>query len=302
MKAKAAVHQNRIHDTLGDKIILAINTFLLFIFLVIIAYPLLFVISASVSAGTATMSLALIPKKFSMAGYEAVFQYSDIWVGYGNSLFYMVAGTAISLAMTVLCAYPLSRSDFAGRGVIMVLCMVTMYFSGGLIPTYLVVRNLGLLNTRWAVLLPGCMSVYNMIVMRTYFKSSIPNELLESSQLDGCGNIRYMFSILLPLSGPILAVIGLFYAVGIWNAYFDAMIYMSTKREFFPLSLFLREILVLNTQDIDQMDVNTLMALEERRNVMKYAVIVVASIPVMVIYPFVQKFFVKGVMIGAVKG
>ena len=289
-------------DPLSDKIVLIINYVLLTIFLIIILYPLLFVIFASVSAGTVTMTIALIPKQFSTAGYEAVLKYKDIWTGYGNSLLYMVCGTAISLAMTVLMAYPLSRSDFAARGVIMTLCMITMYFSGGLIPTFLVVQKLHMLNTRWAVLLPGCMSVYNMIVMRTYFKTSIPGELLESSQLDGCGNIRYMISILLPLSGPILAVIGLFYAVGIWNAYFDAMIYKSTKREYYPLSLFLREILILNTQDIDQLDVNTLMELEERRNVMKYAVIVVSSLPVMIIYPFVQRFFVKGVMIGAVKG
>lgn len=291
-----------VRDTLGDKIVLTLNLMLLCVFLIIIAYPLLFVISASFSAGSATMSLSLLPKQFSLAGYEAVFKYSDIWVGYGNSIFYMVAGTALSLFMTLLMAYPLSRNDFSARGVIMVVCMITMYFSGGLIPTYLVVRKLNMLNTRWAVIVPGCMSVYNMIVMRTYFKTSVPGALLESSQLDGCGNIRYMISILLPLSGPIMAVMGLFYAVGLWNAYFDAMIYVSTKREYFPLSLFLREILVLNTQDIDQLDINTLMALEERRNVMKYAVIVVASLPVMIIYPFVQKFFVKGVMIGAVKG
>lgn len=291
-----------VRDTVGDKIILTVNFIVLCLFLVIIAYPLLFVISASFSAGTATMSLSLIPKRFSLAGYEAVLQYKDIWTGYKNSLFYMLCGTALCLAMTVLMAYPLSRSDFAGRKVIMLLAMVTMYFSGGLIPTFLVVQKLGLLNTRWALLLPGCLSVYNMIVMRTYFKTSIPGELLESAQLDGCGNIRYMVSILLPLSGPILAVIGLFYAVGIWNAYFDAMVYVSTKRNYYPLSLFLREILILNTTDIDQMDISTLMALEERRNVMKYAVIVVSSLPVMIIYPFVQRFFVKGVMIGAVKG
>ena len=212
------------------------------------------------------------------------------------------AGTALSLALTVLMAYPLSRPDFKAGGFIMVLCMITMYFSGGLIPTYLVVRNLGLLGTRWAVLLPGAMSVYNMIVTRTYFKTSIPGELFEAGQLDGCGNIRYLFSVVLPLSGPILAVVGLFYAVGYWNAYFDAMIYLSGKRGLFPLSLILREILILNDASIDQMDINTLLALEERRNVMKYAVIVVSSLPVMLIYPFVQRYFVKGVMIGAVKG
>ncbi|MDY3279202.1 MAG: carbohydrate ABC transporter permease [Eubacteriales bacterium] len=291
-----------IRYTTGDRIFLAIDYVLLAFFLIIIAYPLLFVISASFSAGATTMTLSLIPKRFSTAGYEAVLQYKDIWSGYGNSLVYMIAGTALSLALTVLMAYPLSRPDFKAGGFIMVLCMITMYFSGGLIPTYLVVRNLGLLGTRWAVLLPGAMSVYNMIVTRTYFKTSIPGELFEAGQLDGCGNIRYLFSVVLPLSGPILAVVGLFYAVGYWNAYFDAMIYLSGKRGLFPLSLILREILILNDASIDQMDINTLLALEERRNVMKYAVIVVSSLPVMLIYPFVQRYFVKGVMIGAVKG
>lgn len=291
-----------IRYTTGDRIFLAIDYVLLAFFLIIIAYPLLFVISASFSAGATTMTLSLIPKRFSTAGYEAVLQYKDIWSGYGNSLVYMIAGTALSLALTVLMAYPLSRPDFKAGGFIMVLCMITMYFSGGLIPTYLVVRNLGLLGTRWAVLLPGAMSVYNMIVTRTYFKASIPGELFEAGQLDGCGNIRYLFSVVLPLSGPILAVVGLFYAVGYWNAYFDAMIYLSGKRGLFPLSLILREILILNDASIDQMDINTLLALEERRNVMKYAVIVVSSLPVMLIYPFVQRYFVKGVMIGAVKG
>lgn len=291
-----------IRYTTGDRFFLAIDYVLLVCFLIIIAYPLLFVISASFSAGATTMTLSLIPKRFSTAGYEAVLQYKDIWSGYGNSLVYMIAGTALSLALTVLMAYPLSRPDFKAGGFIMVLCMITMYFSGGLIPTYLVVRNLGLLGTRWAVLLPGAMSVYNMIVTRTYFKTSIPGELFEAGQLDGCGNIRYLFSVVLPLSGPILAVVGLFYAVGYWNAYFDAMIYLSGKRGLFPLSLILREILILNDASIDQMDINTLLALEERRNVMKYAVIVVSSLPVMLIYPFVQRYFVKGVMIGAVKG
>ena len=291
-----------IRYTASDKIFLAIDYLVLACFLVIIAYPLLFVVSASFSAGATTMSLSLIPRRFSLAGYEAVFQYADIWSGYANSLLYMVLGTVVSLAMTVLMAYPLSRTDFKAGGFIMVLCMITMYFSGGLIPTYLVVRKLGLINSRWAVILPGAMSVYNMIVTRTYFKTSIPGELFESSQLDGCGNIRYLWAIVLPLSGPILAVVGLFYAVGYWNAYFDAMIYLSGKREMYPLSLILREILILNNTSIDQLDINTLFALEERRNVMKYAVIVVSSLPVMILYPFVQRYFVKGVMIGAVKG
>ena len=296
------IHGKAIRYTASDKIFLTITYTVLACFLIVIAYPLLFVISASFSAGATTMTLSLIPKRFSLAGYQAVFQYQDIWTGYGNSLIYMVLGTVISLVLTVLMAYPLSRPDFKAGRFIMVLCMITMYFSGGLIPTYLVVRQLKLVNTRWAVILPGAMSVYNMIVTRTYFKTSIPGELFESGQLDGCGNIRYLISIVLPLSGPILAVIGLFYAVGYWNAYFDAMIYLSGKRELYPLSLILREILVLNNANIDMLDIETLMAMEERRNVMKYAVIVVSSLPVMILYPFVQRYFVKGVMIGAVKG
>ncbi len=291
-----------IRHTLSDKIFLAINWVVLTVFLIVILYPLVFVVTASFSSGTSIMSLSLLPQNPSLAGYEAVFQYRDIWTGYGNSLIYMTVGTLISLIVTVMCAYPLSRPDFKGRGFIMVMCMITMYFGGGLIPTYLTIRSLGLLQTRWSVLLPGAMSVYNMIVMRTYMRTQIPQELLECSQLDGCGNIRYLVSIVLPLSGPILAVIGLYYAVGHWNAYFDAMIYLSGSREYYPLSLILREILVQNDANIDQMDISTLMAIEERRNVMKYAVIVVSCLPVMMIYPFVQKYFVKGVMIGAVKG
>ncbi len=287
---------------LSDKIFIIVDYVILTILLILILYPLLYVIMASVSGGPNTMSIYLIPKKFSLAGYEAVFAYKDIWTGYANSLIYMVLGTIISLACTMLCAYPLSRKDFRARKFIMAMCMITMYFSGGLIPTYLTIRNLGMLNTRWALLLPGAMSVYNMIVARTYLMTSIPEDIWESAQIDGCGNVRYLISMILPLSKPILAVIGLFYAVGIWNSYFDAMIYVSAKRTLYPLALVLREILVLDSAAMDQLDINTLLALEERRNVMKYAVIVVSSLPVMAIYPFVQKFFVKGVMIGAVKG
>ena len=272
--------------------------------LLIVLYPLWFIVIASLSDPSAVASghVWVLPVGFTLDGYAELLKQTNVWVGYRNTIAYTLVGTLIALAVNIPAAYALSRKDLVGRKVLMGLYAFTMFFSGGLIPTFLVVQKLGLLNTRWALLLPGCLSVYNMIVMRTYFKTSIPGELLESAQLDGCGNIRYMFSILLPLSGPILAVIGLFYAVGIWNAYFDAMVYVSTRRSYYPLSLFLREILILNTTDIDQLDISTLMALEERRNVMKYAVIVVSSLPVMIIYPFVQRFFVKGVMIGAVKG
>ena len=286
----------------SDKAFIIIDYIVLCLLFVVVAYPLLYVIAASFSAGPGSMTTYLIPKKLSLAGYQAVFQYKDIWTGYLNSIINMVVGTVLSLAVTMMCAYPLSRPDFKGRNVIMIMCMITMYFSGGMIPTYLTVKDLGLLNTRWALILPGAMGVYNMIVMRTYIMSSIPSDIRESAQIDGCGNVRYLLSMVVPLSKPILAVTGLFCAVGIWNAYFDAMMYVSAKRELYPLALILREILVLDSANMDQLDINTLMALEERRNVMKYAVIVVSSVPVMVIYPFVQKFFVKGMMLGSVKG
>lgn len=286
----------------SDKLFLILDHTIMIILLILVAYPLLYVVMSSISAGPQYMTVYLIPKKISWAGYEAVLQYKDIWTGYANSLINMALTVLISLTITMLCAYPLSRPEFKARGVVMTLCMITMYFSGGLIPGYLLVRNLGLLNTRWSLILPGAMSVYNMIVARTYISSSIPNDIRESSQIDGCGNIRYLLSMVLPLSKPILAVLALYYAVDSWNSYFNAMIYVASKRELYPLALVLREILVLDSESMDQMETSELLMMEERRNVMKYAVIVVSSLPVMIIYPFVQKFFVKGVMIGAVKG
>lgn len=296
--------KRHIKHSLGDRVFLGVNTALLTLFLLIIAYPLLYILSASVSGGSTLASLTLIPRNFTLASYQAVFEYDEIWSGYRNSLLYMCVGTTISLAVTICCAYPLSVSDFKGGRVLMPMCLVTMYFSGGLIPTYLVVNQMGFVNTIWAVTLPGALSVYNMIVTRTYFMNQIPGELRESAKLDGCGNIRYLLSIVLPLSGAILAVIGLFYAVGNWNSYFDPMIYLK-RRSMYPLTLFVREILIQNsntTLDSLAADVMGNTALEERKNLMKYAVIVVSSLPVMLIYPFVQKYFVRGVMIGAVKG
>ena len=285
-----------------DHAFMAVNYFILIVLMVLMIYPVLYVVMASVAAGPHNMTVYLIPRKFTLAGYEAVFQYKDIWNGYVNSLINTTLQVFVSLTVTMFCAYPLSRSDFKGRNAIMVLCMITMYFSGGMIPSYLLIRDLGLLNSRWALILPGAMSVYNMIVTRTYIMSAIPNEIRESAQIDGCGNIRYLFSMVLPLSKSILAVIALFVIVSSWNSYFDAMIYVSRRRELYPLALILREILVLDGNMLESMDVEMLMNIEERRNVMKYAVIVVSTLPVMVIYPFVQKFFVKGVMIGSVKG
>lgn len=287
---------------LQDKLFIGFSYFVLSCILVAVAYPLLYVVFASFSAGQQNMTLWLIPGKFSLTGYKAVFEYKDIWMGYGNSVFYTVTRTALSLAITMLCAYPLSRDDLKGRNFFMMLCMLTMYFSGGLIPKYLTVKSLGLLNTRLILILSGCFSVYNMIVARTYIKTSIPGEIWESAKVDGCGNWRYLLSMVIPLSKPILAVIGLFCAVSTWNSYFDSMIYVSARREMYPLALILREVLVLDSTALEMMDINTALAMQERQQVMKYAVIVVSTVPVMLLYPFVQKYFVKGMMVGSVKG
>ncbi|MBQ2977915.1 MAG: carbohydrate ABC transporter permease [Clostridia bacterium] len=286
----------------SDKIFLGFDWLVLSLFLIILAYPLLYVVVSSFTSIPIT-GISLIPKKPSLEGYKAVFNYRYIWIGYGNSLWYMALGTLIALIVTVCCAYPLSRSDCKGGKYVMAACVFTMYFGGGMIPTYLWIKDLGMLDTLWSLVLPGSLSVYNMIVMRTYFKNNIPTELHEASQLDGCNDYRFIWSIVLPLSGPILAVIGLYYAVSLWNGYFNAMLYIRTRAKL-PLSMFLREILVLNQASGVEagMDPEQMAIAEARAQLMKYSLIIVSSLPVMIIYPFVQKYFVKGVMVGAVKG
>ena len=301
MKATRIRH-TAIRHTAGDYAFLAFDWLILILFFLILAYPLLYVIASSFSAMQIT-TLSLIPKKFSLEGYRAVIEYKYIWIGYANSLLYMTLGTAIALVVTICCAYPLSRPDFKAGKLLMGLCLFTMYFSGGIIPTFLWIRDLGMLDTLWAIVLPTSLSVYNMIVMRTYFATSIPGDLREAAQLDGCGDFRFLYSIVLPLSGPILAVIALYYAVALWNGYFNAMLYLRTKTKL-PLTMFLRDILVLNQMTgLDAgLDMEQMARAEERAQIMKYSLIIVGSLPMMLIYPFVQKYFVKGVMIGAVKG
>jgi len=288
--------------TISDKFLMMIIYVLLSALLIITLYPLIYVVMSSVSAGPQYMTLYLIPKKFSLAGYEAVVQHEPIWRGYFNSFVNMMISSVISLSLTMMCAYALSRTEFKFGKVVMVLCMITNFFAGGLIPSYLLVKDLGILNTRWSLILPGAMSVYNMIIARTYIKSSIPNEIRESAQMDGCSHIRYLLRIVVPLAKPVLAVLFLYYAIGDWNSYFNAMIYVGPRRDLHPLSLVLRDILVVGTNELDVYDIEEVMKREERANVMKYAVLVVGTLPLMVMYPFVQKHFVKGVMIGSVKG
>ncbi|ULL19823.1 carbohydrate ABC transporter permease [Paenibacillus sp. H1-7] len=281
-----------------------INYTILSLFLITIMYPLIYIVSASISSSEAVISGAvwLWPIDPTLDGYSAVFKHKLIWSGFMNSIFYTVAGTAINVVMTILAAYPLSRKDFYGKNVFMFLFVFTMMFSGGLIPTYLVVKDLGLLNTTWSMLLPGALGVWNMIITRTYFQTTIPDELLEASQLDGCTDFQFIWKIVLPLSGPIIAVITLFYAVGHWNSYFNALIYLKNQN-LYPLQLVLRDILVQNDVDLNMlMDVAEQAKREGLRELLKYSLIVVATVPLLVVYPFVQKYFVKGVMIGSLKG
>ena len=277
--------------------------FLTFV-LIIVLYPLIYVISASFSSPGAVSSgkVFLLPVDPTLIGYDAVFKNPKIVSGFLNSFFYLSIGTAVNVAMTMLAAYPLSRREFLGRKIISGIFVFTMYFSGGLVPTYLLVKNLHLLDTRAAVIIPVAMSVWNVIIARTYLQSTIPDELYEAAQLDGCSVTGFLVKIVLPLSAPILAVLVLYYGVGNWNSYFNAMIYLKSQ-ELYPLQLVLREILMLGKVDMTMItDVNALQRMQGLSSLLKYAVIVVASLPMMAIYPFVQKHFVKGIMIGSLKG
>lgn len=285
-------------DKIFDAVVYSITALLL----IMVGYPLLFVISASFSNPIDVVAgrVWLLPQGFTLEPYKLVFQNEKIWNGYANTLFYTAAGTLINLTMTVLAAYPLSRRDLPGQQFLMFFVTFTMFFSGGLIPTYLLVRDLGMINTVWAMLIPGAIATYNLIVMRSFFQSSIPYELQESAWMDGCTFFRMLWSVILPLSKPILAVMLLFYAVGHWNAYFNALIYLK-DRSLFPLQLILREILILNQDDMTGGDIGMTERVMMAESI-KYSVIIVSSIPVLLLYPFIQRYFVKGVMIGSIKG
>ncbi|PJN56740.1 hypothetical protein PAEVO_34650 [Paenibacillus sp. GM2FR] len=291
-------------ETRGDRMFNVINYTILILVTIIVMYPLVFVLSASFSDPQAVLrgEMLLWPKGVNLNSYVKIFQNKDIISGFTNTLVYTSLGTFINLTMTILAAYPLSRKDFVGRNAIMALLVFTMFFRGGLIPTYLLIKNLGMLNTLWVMIIPNAVSIWNIIIMRTFFQQSIPGELQEAATIDGCSNIKILTRIILPLSMPIIAVTILFYAVGHWNAFFNALLYLSDKDKF-PLQLILREILIQG-QTNDMVKMSTESAIKQQREVegIKYAVLVVANIPVLVLYPFLQRYFVKGVMIGAIKG
>lgn len=290
-------------ESVKDKVFVVLNYTLLGIIACLMIYPLIYVLSASFSnpARTILGDVWLFPKEMTVDLYVKVFQNEKILIGYRNTIIYTVFGTFINLLFSMMIAYPLSRKDFYGRNVITVFIMITMFFSGGMIPTYLLVKDLGMLDTIWAIVLPGAVSVYNVIIMRTFFQS-IPNELQEAASIDGCGNIAFLMKIVMPLSMPIIAVMTLFYGVGHWNAYFDSLIYLNDESKF-PLQLFLRQMLI--QEDMSGMSSASDSAISEHLmqiEGLKYAVVIVASLPMLVLYPFLQKYFVKGVMIGSLKG
>ncbi|MDR1636270.1 MAG: carbohydrate ABC transporter permease [Treponema sp.] len=274
-----------------------------FLFL-ITAYPIILVLSSSFSDRMAVLSgrVVLWPMGFSLEGYVAVFKYPEILLGYRNTIFYTATGTFVNIFVTMIAAYPLSRSGWYGKKVVSFAFIFTMFFSGGMIPVYLQIRNLGLLNSVWAMILPGAISIYNMIIARTFIQNTIPKELFESAKIDGSSEFRCFLSIVLPLSKAVIAVLVLYYAVGHWNAYFNAFIYLS-KRELYPLQIFLREILIANSVEMNPfLDDEAMAYYQGMYDLLKYALIVVATAPIICVYPFIQKYFVKGVMIGSVKG
>lgn len=299
---------NKRHNLLerGDHLFYIVNGLFLLTALVLVGYPLIYIVSASFSSTSAVMAgrVWLFPVEFSLEGYKAVFRNPNIMNGYANSLFYMVIGTIVSVTLTIAAAYPLSRKSFRCKNFYMMIFAFTMFFNGGIIPSYILVNSLGMVNTRSAIILVGALSVYNMIITRTFFQSTISNELIEAAQIDGMNDLQILFKIVLPLSKAIIAVIALFYAVAQWNQYFKAFIYLMDKK-LYPLQLILREILIQNRMSQEMMESMTIEEMEAREGLaelLKYSLIVIASVPVLVMYPFVQKYFVKGVMIGALKG
>ncbi len=296
--------KHRVKQTRSDRIFNIVNYTFLILAMIVVLYPLIYVLSASFSTPYAVTSgqVWLYPVDFSLVGYETVFKNQDIVSGYLNSIIITVSGTIVSLIVTVMAAYPLSVRDFKGRNFFMALYTFTMMFSGGLIPSFLWIQQLHLYDTYWALILPSALSVYNMIIARTFFQSSIPYDLYESASLDGCSDIRYMLSIVIPLSKPILAVLVMYYGVGLWNSYFNALIYLSDADKM-PLQVVLRNIILQNQIDPSTMvDVDAMLKKQGLSELLKYSLIVVSSVPMLILYPFIQKHFVKGVMIGALKG
>lgn len=297
---------NKIRSVGVDRIYMGIIYTFLGLFTLTVMYPLIYVVSCSFSSAESLVAgqVFLIPVNFSLQGYKAVFDNSQVWSGYYNTVIYTVTGTIIGTIVTIIGSFVLSRKEFPLRKFITVLFMITMFFGGGLLPSYILIRNLGMYNSLWAIILPGAFSVWLAIIGRTFIKSSIPEELFEATSLDGGSYAQYFFRIVLPLSKPILAVFALNFAIGHWNSYFSALIYLKDNNKF-PLQIILRNIVIANQFDVNSInksDAKTMMERAYLGELLKYSLIIISSVPLLAVYPFIQKYFIKGVMIGSIKG
>ena len=288
---------------LSDKVLLLVGYLLLALFVIAIIIPIIYIIIASfmdpITLQNSGISFDL--DKWTTTAYQRVLSNSQIWVGFRNAIIYSVVFTVVSVGVTLLAAYPMSRTDFKGRGFFNTLFMITMFFGGGLIPTYLLISNLGLLDSMWAVILPGAFSVWNMIIARSYYQG-IPAELREAADVDGANELTYFFMILLPVCTPVITVLALWQFVGMWNSYFDAMIYLNSASKQ-PLQLVLRSILIQNQPESGMIsDMQSTAARAQLAELLKYATIIISSLPLLIMYPFFQKYFDSGIMVGSVKG
>lgn len=287
----------------GDKVFLLAGYILLGLFVLAIIVPMIYIIIASFMDPITLQNKGIVfdLEKWTLTAYERVMSNKQIWVGFKNAVIYSLVFTFLSVMITMLCAYPMSRSDFKGKGFFNTLFMITMFFGGGLIPTYLLISNLGMLDSMWAVVLPGAFSVWNMTIARTYYKG-IPEELREAADVDGANELTFYFKILLPVCTPIIAVLALWQFVGMWNSYFDAMIYLNSSAKQ-PLQLVLRAILIQNEPDAGMIaDMQSTAQRAQLAELLKYATIIISSLPLLVMYPFFQKYFDAGIMAGSVKG
>ena len=298
------VKRAKIQTGLGDKTFDTIVFVLMTVFLLICLYPLYFIIIASISDPYMVSSgkVLFYPRGITFNGYERIFNYAKIWTGYRNTLLYTTLGTTINVIITVTAGFALSRKTLVGRKPILLMFIFTMFFNGGMIPTYMVVDSLGLINTIWAMVLPNALQVWNLMIARSFFESTIPEDLRSAAFIDGAGNLRFFFQIVMPLSKAIVSVMVLFYAISHWNAFFNAFIYLESDK-LYPLQVVLRDILVSNQPDPTMIDdLATLIERQKVAEMLKYGLIVVASLPVLILYPFVQRYFVTGVMVGSIKG
>ncbi len=299
---------NKLIRSFSDKIFDTVVIVLVTFFVIVVLYPLLLVVSSSFSDGNSIVmgEVTFFPVNFNLQGFGEIFEYDSVFIGYGNSLIYVFAGTLLSLLVSIFMAYPLSRMDLVGRKPLSLVLIFTMLFNAGLIPNYLLMQDLGLINSRLVLILPAAVNAYNIIVMITYFRGNVPKEIIESSKIDGCGDFRFVWRILMHISQPIIAVLALYFAMYHWNAYFEAMIYINDPDKY-PLQLVLREILLQNRISADLMATMNLTAEEMELRMglseqLKYCLIIVSSVPLMLLYPFIQRYFIKGVMIGSIKG